>query len=68
MISYDPFFKTLDRKNVKLIDIENSLKLSSAITAKFRKNQHVSLRTIERICFYLDVPIEDVIEIKIKNE
>lgn len=63
MVSYEPLFKTLDRLNITLFKMEKDIGLSSSITAKFRKNENVSLETIVKICIYLDVPIEDVVEI-----
>ncbi|MDF1511174.1 helix-turn-helix domain-containing protein [Robertmurraya sp. DFI.2.37] len=66
MISYEPLFKTIEEKETSLIEIENAVRLSSSVTAKFRKNQHVSLGTIEKICLYLNVPIEKVVAIKKK--
>lgn len=63
MISYEPLFRTLDRKGLKLIDIERKLGLSSSTTSKFRKGEAVSLITIEKICLLLEVPIKDVVEI-----
>ena len=64
MISYKPMFETLKEKRLSLIDVEKGIGISSKVTAKFRKDEHVSLETIQRICEFLDVPIEKVIEIK----
>lgn len=64
MISYEPMFKTLKEKGISLIDVEKGIGISSKVTAKFRKNENVSLETIARICEYLEVPIEKVIEVK----
>lgn len=67
MITYKPLFETLDNKGVNLFSIEKALGFSPTVTAKFRKNERVSLETIEKICIYLDVPIEDVVEV-IRNK
>lgn len=63
MISYDPLFETIEKKGISLYSIEQSLGLSPRVTAKFRKNENVSLDTISKICNYLDVPIEEVVEV-----
>ncbi len=63
MISYSPLFKTMNEKNIRLTDIEKSIGISSKVTAKFRKNENVSLETLSKICVYLDVPIEEVVEV-----
>lgn len=64
MISYDPLFATMEEKNVKLIDLITDLKFSKTTGAKFRKNASVQLTTIEKICKYLDCPIEKVVRIE----
>lgn len=63
MISYNPLFKTIEKKGISLYSIEQSVGMSPRVTAKFRKNERVSLETIEKICIYLDVPIEQVVEV-----
>mgnify|MGYP001194203540 CR=1 FL=1 len=63
MISYEPLFATLEEKNAKLIDLLNAGLFSSRTAAKFRKGESVQLSTIEKICKYLDVPIEKVVRI-----
>jgi len=64
MISYKPLFKTLDNKGITLYDIEVQCGMSSRTIAKFRKGESTTLDTLERICLFLDVPIEKVVEIK----
>lgn len=63
MISYDPLFSTLEEKNIKLITLITDLKFSKTTGAKFRKNDSVQLTTIEKICHYLDCPVEKVVRI-----
>lgn len=67
MISYKPMFETLKEKRIALIDVEKGIGISSKVTAKFRKDEHVSLETIARICEFLNVPIEKVVEVKLRN-
>lgn len=62
MISYKPLFHTLIQKNKNLSDLVNA-GISSAIIAKFRKNEHVNTSTIEKICLYLHCTVQDVIEV-----
>lgn len=61
MISYEPLFKTLKEKNVNLTEFWDLM--SSATSAKFKKNEHVSTKTIEKICLFLNVPVEKVLKI-----
>jgi len=64
MISYKPLFNTLESKGISLYDIEVQCGMSSRTIAKFRKGESTTLDTIARICEFLDVPIEKVVEIK----
>lgn len=66
VITYTPLFKTLSEKNVQLIDLVRECKLSPATVAKFKKNESVTLETIGRVCCYLSVPIEKVVQINYK--
>ncbi|WP_413542003.1 helix-turn-helix domain-containing protein [Brevibacillus sp. WF146] len=47
-----------------MIDLVRECKLSPATVAKFKKNQSVTLETINKVCCYLRVPIEEVVRIK----
>lgn len=67
MISYDPLFKTLEEKGLRQIDLARNCELSSATMAKFRKGESVTLKVIARICAYLQVPIEKVVQINYKE-
>lgn len=64
MISYEPLFRTLESKGLTLSDIEYKCGMSSRTIAKFRKGESTTLDTLERICVFLDVPIDKVVEIK----
>jgi len=61
MISYKPLFHTLLEKNVNLSDLADA-GISTAVIAKFKKNEHVNTSTLEKICKYLDCNIKDIIE------
>lgn len=62
-ITYKPLLNTLKSKNMLLIDIERGIGISSTTTSKFNKDEKVNLETVVRICEFLDVPIEDVVQI-----
>lgn len=63
MISYDPLFHTLLDKNANLTDLTTKAGVSTAVVAKFKKNEHVNTGTLEKICLFLNCRIQDVIEI-----
>lgn len=63
MISYEPLFRTLRNKNMVISDLRGDI-LNSRTIAKINRGESVNLSTIERVCLYLDVRIEEVVEIK----
>lgn len=63
-VSYEPLRQTLDVKNIKITNLCDDLNISSATRTKLNNDSdYVSLRTIERIGKYLNVPIEDLVKI-----
>lgn len=60
MIDFSPLHQTLIEKGMLLSDMRDIL-FSSKTLAKFNKNEDVNLSTVEKICLYLDVPIEKVV-------
>ncbi|MBU5266241.1 helix-turn-helix transcriptional regulator [Virgibacillus proomii] len=49
--------------DINITSLCRDLKISSTIRTKLTSDLPVSLRTIAKICRYLDVPIEDVVEV-----
>jgi DNA-binding Xre family transcriptional regulator len=53
MISYEPLLQTLKEKNVEISEFRDLM--SSRTVSKINKNEHMSTKSIEKICLYLDV-------------
>ncbi|MDQ0174442.1 helix-turn-helix domain-containing protein [Bacillus chungangensis] len=67
MISYKPLLQQLKLRKISMRQLQRDLSISSATTTKLSNNQSVTMSTIEKICLYLDVPIEQVVRI-VPNE
>ena len=67
MISFKPLLNYMHFNDLLIQDIQKDLGLSARTTAKFKKGESVSLATIEKICLFYQIPIEQVVEIKLKN-
>ena len=68
-INYNGLFNQLNRKKINLSTMSEDLHISSAIRAKFKKGDYVSLRTLESICKYLGVKLCDIVEFEtVSNE
>ena len=63
MISYDPFFKTLEEKHVSQYALLNKFCFSSGTLDRMRNNEPLNLRTIEYLCSVLNCPVEDIVNI-----
>lgn len=63
MITYKPLWKTLIDKDKKKMDLVLSGVINRETLAKMGKDRYTSLRTIDAICQYLHVGVEDVVEV-----
>ena len=60
MIDFSPLRHTLEAKGMRMSELRDTL-LSSRTLAKINKNEDVNLSTVEKICLFLNVPIEKVV-------
>jgi DNA (cytosine-5)-methyltransferase 1 len=60
MIDFSPLRKTLEEKNMVISDMRDKI-LHPKTIATINKNGDVNLSTIEKICLFLNVPIEKVV-------
>ncbi|MCR8634578.1 helix-turn-helix domain-containing protein [Paenibacillus radicis (ex Xue et al. 2023)] len=67
MISYNPLLKVIEQDGVTFKELIESHGFSSRTLAKIRKGESVTLETIERLCFILKIPIQNVVEILDEN-
>jgi DNA-binding Xre family transcriptional regulator len=65
MINYDPLRVALVHKGKKMSDLEaeNGGPLNKRTVSKLRHNKTMNLESIAKVCLFLDVPIEEVVEI-----
>lgn len=64
MISYDPLFELMKKRKISMYKLRKETGLSKRTTYHISLGKPVSLGTLEKICDYLKVPIEKVVEIK----
>ena len=72
MVSYKPFRYLCVKNNVHPSDLCKELNISTAtmskLNAKKDANAHVSLATIEKLCLYFGVGIEEIVEIVFEEQ
>lgn len=64
MVSYDKLWKLLVDKHMSKTDLRLAAGLTTSALAQLGKNEHVSLKVIEKICNALDCDISDVLELR----
>ena len=62
MISYRPFWKTLEKSSETTYTLINKHHISSAIIDKLRNNKPMNTTTLNDLCRILNCNIEDVVQ------
>lgn len=67
MISYEPFYETLKKKNISTYKLINTFGVSRSLLDRSKHNKPISTVTLNDLCIYLDCNVEDIIKF-IKDE
>ncbi|MBQ8868634.1 MAG: helix-turn-helix transcriptional regulator [Oscillospiraceae bacterium] len=62
MISYEPLWKTLKKKNITQYKLIKDYGIDNAQLHRLRSNAVVKTVTIDRLCQILDCRVEDIME------
>lgn len=62
MISYAPFWKTLEEKGISQYQLIHEYNFSTGTLDTLRKNNSITLNTLHDICDMLNCDITDVVE------
>lgn len=68
MISYEPFWNTLDKKGITQYQLINQYHISAGQLSRMRANANISTHTIDVLCEILDCPVEDILKYVKKSE
>lgn len=60
MISYEPLWNTLEKKNVSQYQLINKYRFSAGQLSRLRKNANVSTHTLDTLCEILDCELHEV--------
>lgn len=61
-VSYNKLWKLLIDKNLKRTEMAQKAGITGNVLGRLRRNEHVSMGSIEKICFLLDCNVGDVME------
>ena len=62
MISYEPFYQTLAKKNITEYNLIYKQGFSSYILYRMRRGENITLKTLDTLCFLLNCDISDIIK------
>ena len=61
-VRYDKFFHLLTERNITTRELEKQAGFSGNITTRMRRNEYISLESIEKICRTLECRVDDILE------
>ena len=61
MISYEPFYQTLQKKEISTYKLINQYGISRGLLDRLRHNKPISTVTLNDLCTILDCRVEDVL-------
>jgi len=61
-VRYEKLFHLLDERNMTTRELEKQAGYSGNITTRMRRNEYISLESIERICKTLNCCVDDILE------
>ena len=61
-VKYDKLFKELKKRNMKDIELTRAAGFSGNIMTRIRRNEYVSMESIEKICNVLKCKVDDVLK------
>ena len=66
MFNFNRLFLTMDKKGVSTYRLREECGIDSKTIRRLKANQNIEMKTLDRICSFLDCKIEDIVEF-IKN-
>ena len=62
MIIYNKLGEYLKTQNMKWIDLQNGIGVSPTVMAKFQKNRSITMETLDKVCEFLQVQPNEIME------
>lgn len=61
MISYEPFYQTLKKKNISTYKLINEYNISRSLLDRLKHNRPISTVTLNDLCNILHCRVEDIL-------
>lgn len=68
MVTYNKLFHLLIEKEVPISELSEIFGFSANIMTRIKRNQYISLESIEKICIALFCNVDDILEFKMETE
>ena len=62
MFKFDRLFLTMDKKRVSTYRLREECGIDSKTIRRLKANENIEMKTLDKICSFLDCRIEDVVE------
>ena len=63
MISYEPFYETLYKKNITEYHLIYKQGFSANTLYRIKKGKHISTKTLDALCDALECNVEDIVRV-----
>jgi DNA-binding Xre family transcriptional regulator len=68
MISFDPFWATLNKKGISSYDLIYKHGLSANTVHRIKKGRDITTKTLNELCFILKCSVSDILEYRESDE
>lgn len=67
-VRYEKLFQLLEERNMTTRELQKLASFSGNITTRMRRNEYISLESVEKICRTLQCRVDDILEFDIEDE
>lgn len=64
-VCYDKLFHLLIDKRMTNVQLADKASISANIITRIKKNEYISLESIEKLCHALECTVDDILEFKV---
>ena len=62
-VNYDKLFRVFEERNMKTNEILDSVGISANILTRIKRNEYISLESVEKICAAFECRVDDILEL-----
>ncbi len=67
-VSYDKMLHLLVDKRITNAQLADKAGVSANIITRIKKNQYISLESVEKLCMALDCSVDDILEFRVAEK